>query len=300
MPPKGQSKQVARPALAPIELERKKNIERNRQVLRELGFDEKPKPMVKPTPLTPPTSPPSQSRRRDSMEPSRRSRRLEGKEAPKYNMDRIFALEELTLRSRRRNSSLGRHLDEAEMTPEEVEELRQKWLSFEEENDGDESYTPSSKRSGAIDSGKGRRVINGRVYDSRNGVTCHWCRQKTVEEKVTCTNENCRGGNNLRVSYCRKCLKNRNGENIYQAINSGCWICPCCRVSCGPGCISCCNCSFCRVNHGVSCTGQILGKAKRAGFDNVHDYLIHLTTGETPEVIAARKSQYEWGQFLQY
>jgi len=34
----------------------------------------------------------------------------------------------------------------------------------------------------------GRRVVGGRVYDSEKGTTCHQCRQKTLDHKVSCTN----------------------------------------------------------------------------------------------------------------
>ena len=44
---------------------------------------------------------------------------------------------------------------------------------------------------GPKDSGKGVRVQGGRVYDSKFGVTCHWCRQKTLEAHVTCTHPKC-------------------------------------------------------------------------------------------------------------
>ena len=41
----------------------------------------------------------------------------------------------------------------------------------------------------------------GRVYDSKYGVTCHWCRQKTLEEHVTCTHPSCGEGRRLAVSF---------------------------------------------------------------------------------------------------
>lgn len=52
-----------------------------------------------------------------------------------------------------------------------------------------------------MDSGRGVRVQGGRVYDSRYGVTCHWCRQKTLEEHVQCTAPGCGGGRRLPVSF---------------------------------------------------------------------------------------------------
>ena len=41
----------------------------------------------------------------------------------------------------------------------------------------------------------------GRVYDSKYGVTCHWCRQKTLEEHVTCSHPDCGDGRRLAVSF---------------------------------------------------------------------------------------------------
>jgi hypothetical protein len=38
--------------------------------------------------------------------------------------------------------------------------------------------------------------------------------------------------------------------------------------------------------------------ARTAGFSNVHDYLVHLVTGESEEDIAARKAEHAWGRFL--
>lgn len=43
-----------------------------------------------------------------------------------------------------------------------------------------------------------------------------------------------------------KCLKNRHGEDHEVADASGSWCCPACRGSCGPGCVTCCNCGPCR------------------------------------------------------
>ena len=64
-----------------------------------------------------------------------------------------------------------------------------------------------------------RHVIGRRIYDSEYGVTCHWCRQKTVEKHVSCTAPECNHGH-LPVSFCGACLRNRNGEDIDAAIDS--------------------------------------------------------------------------------
>jgi hypothetical protein len=83
------------------------------------------------------------------------------------------------------------------------------------------------------------------VYDSKFGVTCHWCRQKTLAESVTCTAPSC-GARRMPISFCKSCLLNRHGEDWAEARELGSWICPPCRKSCGPGCAMCCNCGPCR------------------------------------------------------
>lgn len=78
-------------------------------------------------------------------------------------------------------------------------------------------------------SNPGRRVQGGRLYDSSFGITCHWCRQKTVEPHVKCRE--------CTIHYCGPCLLNRNGENIKEELCDGVrWLCPKCRNGCGPGC----------------------------------------------------------------
>lgn len=47
-----------------------------------------------------------------------------------------------------------------------------------------------------------------------------------------------------------KCLRNRHGEDCDAAEASNGWWCPCCRGSCGAGCVGCCNCGLCRKKVG--------------------------------------------------
>lgn len=139
--------------------------------------------------------------------------------------------------------------------------------------------------------------VGGRVYDSELGVTCHWCRQKTVETHVTCVGDACSGAR-LPLSFCGMCLRNRHGEDIDAAVASGCWTCPRCRGSCGEGCVTCCNCGPCRKKAGLSPTHQVIQLARASGFDNVHDYLVSQETGEDAEEIAKRKLTFSWGRWL--
>ena len=147
------------------------------------------------------------------------------------------------------------------------------------------------------DHARRRFSVGARVYDSELGTTCHWCRQKTVETHVVCTAPNC-GRGRLPVAFCGMCLRNRHGEDVDAALASGCWTCPKCRGSCGEGCVTCCNCGPCRKAAGLSPTHQIIGQARQAGFDNVHDYLVHRVVGATPEQLARRKRAFAWGRWL--
>ncbi len=143
-----------------------------------------------------------------------------------------------------------------------------------------------------------RFSVGARVYDSELGVTCHWCRQKTVETHVFCTAEACAERRSAPLAFCGMCLRNRHGEDIDAAVASGIWRCPRCRGSCGDGCVTCCNCGPCRKAHGLAPTHQVIQLARGAGFDNVHDYLVHGATGLTPAALLNRKKSFEWGKWL--
>ena len=49
---------------------------------------------------------------------------------------------------------------------------------------------------------------------------------------------------------------------------------------------------------GLDPTNHIFRSAKDAGFSDVHDYLVHLVTGEGADAIAARKPAQPWGAWL--
>ncbi|GLJ25625.1 hypothetical protein SUGI_0490910 [Cryptomeria japonica] len=154
-----------------------------------------------------------------------------------------------------------------------------------EEEDNISRTTPKSatKRN----SNPGVRRQGGRLYDSVNGKTCHWCRQKTVENHVQC----CK----CPIRFCGPCLKNRNGEDIVLEMQEGnSWVCPKCRNGCGPGCNQCCNCGPCRKSQGLEKTGIIVHHARGAGFSNAHDYLVFQNTHESPYEIACRKKGRGW------
>lgn len=64
------------------------------------------------------------------------------------------------------------------------------------------------------------------MYDSKYGVTCHWCRQKTLEEHVTCTHPDCGGGKRLPVSFWS--VKNRLGCGLAWLRRRLAWACMAC------------------------------------------------------------------------
>eukprot|EP00887_Chlorella_sp_A99_P003288 scaffold9.g3288.t1 len=172
----------------------------------------------------------------------RRCARLAGQEPQSLAEDRMFeriGIDRLDMiGAPRRRQRIG-------VDPARLHELRERRVR---EVDGEGARGP-------VDSGLGVRIQGGRVYDSKYGVTCHWCRQKTLEDHITCCREDCGGGRKLTISFCKLCLKNRHGEDIVQL-------------------------------------------ARAAGFDNVHDYLVHQSTGEAPEAITARKRAHAWAAWL--
>eukprot|EP01018_Ginkgo_biloba_P026437 Gb_14005 [translate_table: standard] len=109
----------------------------------------------------------------------------------------------------------------------------------------------------------GIRVVGGRIYDSENGKTCHQCRQKTLEIMAPC--KNVVGTKACTQKFCPKCLLNRYGEKVEEAVKSAEWKCPRCRGSC--------NCSICMKKQGRAPTGILVHAAKATGFASVADLL---------------------------
>jgi len=129
-------------------------------------------------------------------------------------------------------------------------------------------------------------------------INCHCCKKKT-KEFVICTNRYCAPKcGMLRVGFCKNCLMNRQGEDLKQAQLSKKWICPRCRGSCGKGCYTCCTCVACRKKFDLKPVGNTLNEAKKQGFSNVHDYLVHQETREECGVIQSRKLQFSWGLWM--
>ncbi|XP_017538279.1 cell division cycle-associated protein 7-like isoform X1 [Pygocentrus nattereri] len=104
-----------------------------------------------------------------------------------------------------------------------------------------------------------------KIYNRVTGSTCHQCRQKTLDTKTCCRNENCRG---IQGQFCGPCLRNRYGEDVKTALLDPQWQCPPCR--------GICNCSFCRQRNGRCPTGILFPLAQYHGFSDVHSYLCSL------------------------
>ncbi|KAL0978886.1 hypothetical protein UPYG_G00177150 [Umbra pygmaea] len=104
-----------------------------------------------------------------------------------------------------------------------------------------------------------------KVYNSATGSTCHQCRQKTIDTKTCCRNEECHG---ILGQFCGPCLRNRYGEDVRKALLDPEWRCPPCR--------GICNCSFCRARDGRCPTGILFPLAQYHGFSDVHSYLSSL------------------------
>ncbi|XP_067865026.1 cell division cycle-associated 7-like protein isoform X2 [Heterodontus francisci] len=105
-------------------------------------------------------------------------------------------------------------------------------------------------------------TVKDKIYDRCMGSTCHQCRQKTIDTKTICRNQDCSG---VRGQFCGPCLRNRYGENVRLALLNPDWVCPPCR--------GICNCSFCRRRDGRCATGILVHLAKFYGYDNVQAYL---------------------------
>ncbi|XP_068558607.1 cell division cycle-associated 7-like protein isoform X2 [Cebidichthys violaceus] len=104
--------------------------------------------------------------------------------------------------------------------------------------------------------------LKGKIWDKVHGISCHQCRQKTLDTKTVCRSGFCV---KARGRFCGPCLKNRYGEDICDVLLDPTWSCPICREVC--------NCSMCRKKEGRCATGILVGLARYNGHDNVHNYL---------------------------
>lgn len=101
-----------------------------------------------------------------------------------------------------------------------------------------------------------------RLYDPVNGVTCHQCRQKTLDPKSICANE-MTVGSIYRHKYCGSCLRNRYNENIEEVNQNKNWLCPFCRGDC--------NCSICKKKQKCKPHTKTPRKARRHAREEEED-----------------------------
>ncbi|KAK9917271.1 hypothetical protein WJX75_002601 [Coccomyxa subellipsoidea] len=125
-----------------------------------------------------------------------------------------------------------------------------------------------------------------------NCKTCHFCRQKTVEQKTWCPCENGINGRRgtRRGIWCGNCLWLRMGQNLEEVLplcEAGVWRCP--------SCLDLCNCSgrsCSRFQKGLEPTEQLHSEAVRQGFKSAAHYLVETLLSEEA-VTATIGSVYE-------
>ncbi|XP_078394995.1 cell division cycle-associated 7-like protein isoform X3 [Cetorhinus maximus] len=238
-------------------LKRAMNIKENKEMLAKLMAELKTMPGLFPMKVCTSSSSPKQKRTPKKtfsegkverrVNPSRSARPREGFSVEKFaisptklmNQVKKFRLradltnrfvEDGGLSKRRRRSSKGKPRPADDITEEDLENV-------------------------AI-------TVKDKIYDRCLGSTCHQCRQKTIDTKTICRNQDCYG---VRGQFCGPCLRNRYGENVKSALLNPDWVCPPCR--------GICNCSFCRRRDGRCATGILVHLAKFYGYDNVQAYL---------------------------
>ncbi|CAG8485032.1 6027_t:CDS:10 [Scutellospora calospora] len=229
--------EVLAPTYADYERERLERIEQNKALLAKLGlvnFSLKP-----PKPKRPPRRQADSEESQQDRTPSRKSPRIEQMK-PRYNL-RVKSYRPIY-------APLRRVIPKVTKTKYKTKyktEFKAKYKILGRNN-------------------QGRRFYGGRIYDSEIGTTCHQCRQKTIEDKVQCTNvlEN---GTLCKVMMDERCLIGRYGETLEEARSSGEWNCPKCR--------GVCNCSFCRRKKGLPATGILKHLALAKGYNSVMEYL---------------------------
>eukprot|EP01116_Phalansterium_solitarium_P021572 TRINITY_DN676_c1_g1_i1.p1 TRINITY_DN676_c1_g1~~TRINITY_DN676_c1_g1_i1.p1 ORF type:complete len:444 (+),score=18.39 TRINITY_DN676_c1_g1_i1:114-1445(+) len=240
---------------------RARNIAENAAFLAQMGFSSGIPLIASQIVKTPKVIRPYQ-RKPKSNTPTRRSDRVSGQEAPKYN-DRYVELDDP---DRPRHRPVKRTKLEVNSRPSEG--VLMPALS---ENGREVYYEKHVKLLGTC------AVVWPhcnfiKTYDKEHGTSCHQCRQKTVDPKTSCSR--CHSGYGV---FCGTCLQHRYGENIDEVKLRTDWICPRCRGFC--------NCSICRVRAGLLPTGIAVHTAAARGYPSVAHYHVnkYLRPGPCPE-----------------
>jgi len=142
-------------------------------------------------------------------------------------------------------------------------------------SDSSPSATSSSSKTKNLGRGRGRNV-------QQPGITCHQCKQKTVELKSSCKfcylryvkkshdlTHPIADWESYSSHFCSTCLKNRYGQDVdFQQGNvlRDDWKCPICTDTC--------NCSSCRKRANKVPFSVTTREAQKKGYSSVHEMLI--------------------------
>ena len=129
----------------------------------------------------------------------------------------------------------------------------------------------------------------GSLYDSKAGITCHFCRQKKLCGEPNCprcstrsvTKEcigksECQRCGSANGRFCRACLLIRYGqvlEDVREEMEAGTWLCPHCYEEEHPNSGWICNSSICMTRRGLAPTGIAIYEAQERGFPSVAHYV---------------------------
>ncbi|KAJ0974937.1 hypothetical protein J5N97_016902 [Dioscorea zingiberensis] len=128
----------------------------------------------------------------------------------------------------------------------------------------------------------------GTIYDSVLGISCHFCRQKTLCWEDDC--KHCRDGDidapcigktecsschSSNGILCRPCLKVRYGEELEDVrMNKG-WMCPHCIEDKGINPFWICNSSICLKKRKMAPTGIAIYQAREMGYESVAHLIMY-------------------------
>eukprot|EP00873_Tetraselmis_striata_P001906 jgi/Tetstr1/422170/TSEL_013023.t1 len=123
------------------------------------------------------------------------------------------------------------------------------------------------------------------VYDKALGITCHFCRQKTLCKEADCPRcsardpeaeclgkSECQKCHSATGQFCRACLRLRYGldlDEVKKQEAAGTWVCPHCYEADHPEEGWICNSSICMTRRGLKPTGIAIHKARELGFESV-------------------------------
>ncbi|CAL8462186.1 g1717 [Coccomyxa elongata] len=129
----------------------------------------------------------------------------------------------------------------------------------------------------------------GSVYDSRAGICCHFCRQKKLCGETDCRRcsernpelpclgkSECTRCGSATGRFCRACLLVRYGmtlEAVREEMDAGTWLCPHCYEDDHPDEGWICNSSICMTKRGLKPTGIAIYDAQQKGFASVAHYV---------------------------